>query len=205
MQITCKRFTTICRNIRKNRGLFNMTDVIDDFYKRLPDHPGHLLDLGCGAGEPFPAFLFGRAGRLPGLIFFQNAGFGNHYQPAMNTIFADICTIDLAERQFDAVTSIYCLFHIEYEKHRVIFPEIYRWLKPGGLALFTYATKEYTGAHIFNGYKEFMGENLFYSHTTPESMTATLKSAGFKTESLQYRNIGGETFLWVTISKPVIL
>ncbi len=190
----------------KNRGLFDMTDVIDDFYKRLPDHPGHLLDLGCGAGEPFPAFFIRQGWQVTGVDFSSKMlALANHYQPTMNTILADICTIDLAERQFDAVTSIYCLFHIEHEKHEDIFRKIYRWLKPGGLALFTYATQEYTGAHIFNGYKEFMGENLFYSHTTPENMTATLKSAGFKIESLQYRNIGGETFLWVTIFKPVIL
>ncbi|HOC59654.1 MAG TPA: hypothetical protein PKN70_06880, partial [Smithellaceae bacterium] len=45
------------------------------------------------------------------------------------------------------------------------------WLRPGGKLLFTYATKEYTGADIFNGFKKFMGENLFYSHTTPENLS----------------------------------
>jgi len=75
-------------------------------------------------------------------------------------------------------------------------------LKPGGLSLFTYATKEYTGTEIFNGYKEFMGEQLFYSHTTPDNLFTILKSTGFKIESAQYRQIGGETFLWITIAKP---
>lgn len=75
-------------------------------------------------------------------------------------------------------------------------------MKPGGKLLFTYATKEYTGAEIFNGYKEFLGEKLFYSHTTPDHLAAVLKSIGFTIESAQYRNIGGETFLWMTVGKP---
>ncbi len=80
--------------------------------------------------------------------------------------------------------------------------EIYRWLKPGGHSLFTYATQEYTGAEVFNGYKAFLGEQLFYSHTTPGDLVASLISIGFTIESAQYRQIGGETFLWITIVKP---
>jgi len=47
-----------------------------------------------------------------------------------------------------------------------------------------------------------MGEQLFYSHTTPDSLSAMLISTGFTIESSQYREIGGETFLWMTIAKP---
>lgn len=187
----------------KNRGLFDMTDVIDDFYKRLPRESGRLLDLGCGAGEPFPAYFIQNGWQVTGVDFSARMlELAGHYQPKMKTIFADIRTLKLSDYQFEAVTAIYCLFHIERQKHEEIFRKIYRWLKPGGMALFTYATKEYTGADIFDGYKEFMGEKLFYSHTTPENLTATLKSTGFSVESSQYRSIGGETFLWLTVAKP---
>jgi len=47
-----------------------------------------------------------------------------------------------------------------------------------------------------------MGEKLFYSHTTPGNLTATLESIGFVIESSCYRQIGGETFLWITAAKP---
>jgi hypothetical protein len=47
-----------------------------------------------------------------------------------------------------------------------------------------------------------MSEQLFYSHTTPDALAASLKSIGFAIESSQYRHIGGETFLWLTIAKP---
>jgi cyclopropane fatty-acyl-phospholipid synthase-like methyltransferase len=186
----------------KNRGLFDMTTVIDDFYRRLPCRTGRLLDLGCGAGEPFPAYFIEQGWQVTGVDFSSKMlELAHQYQPAMQTILADIRDIDFADEQFNAITAIYCLFHIEHEQHEEIFRKIHRWLKPGGMALFTYATREYTGADIFNDYKEFMGQNLFYSHSTPEKLDGTLKTAGFEIESLKHREIGGETFLWVTVAK----
>jgi cyclopropane fatty-acyl-phospholipid synthase-like methyltransferase len=200
MQIIYDRFA---ETYDKNRGLFDMTDVITDFYKRLHYQTGQLLDLGCGAGEPFPAHFIQQGWQVTGVDFSQKMlALAHYYQPSLKTICTDICEAEFSNDEFDAVTAIYCIFHIEYKKHEEIFRKIYRWLKPGGKSLFTYATKEYTGAEVFNGYKEFMGEQLFYSHTAPAELTASLKSIGFTIESSQYRQIGGETFLWLTIAKP---
>jgi len=197
-----KIYDRFAETYEKNRGLFDMTDVIADFHQRLNCQTGNLLDLGCGAGEPFPAYFIGQGWQVTGVDFSQKMlDLAHQYQPSLKTICADIGEIDFLAEQFDAVTAIYCLFHIEYKKHEKIFRKIYRWLKPGGKALFTYATKEYTGAEIFNDYKEFMGERLFYSHTTPENLAENLTSIGFTIDSTQYRQIGGETFLWLTIAK----
>lgn len=38
----------------ENRGLFDMSEVFKGFYGLLGFEKGKLLDLGCGAGEPFP-------------------------------------------------------------------------------------------------------------------------------------------------------
>lgn len=197
-----KIYDGFAETYEKNRHLFDMTDVIDDFYKNLPSRRGSLLDLGCGAGEPFPAFFIEKGWQVTGVDFSARMlELARRYQPAMKTIFADIRELELPAAQFDAVTAIYCLFHIEYKKHEEIFRKIHSWLKPGGFCLFTYATKEYTGEEIFNGYKEFMGKKLFYSHTTPEILSEILRFSGFSIESFQYRHIGGETFLWITIAR----
>ncbi len=187
----------------QNRGLFDMSEVIDDFYRRLPERPGRLLDLGCGAGEPFPAFFLARGWRVVGVDFSSRMlELARHFQPKMETLQADIRKVDFPAESFDAVSAVYCLFHIEHEQHPALFSGMHRWLKKGGKALFTYATQEYTGAEVFSGYKEFMGEALFYSHTTPASLRDVLTAAGFAVEACRYRDIGGETFLWVTIAKP---
>ncbi|MEE9910546.1 MAG: methyltransferase domain-containing protein [Deltaproteobacteria bacterium] len=186
-----------------NRGLFDMSGVIADFFQRLPRRPGLLLDLGCGAGEPFPAYFIGQGWQVVGVDFSARMlTLAHHYLPGMKTIFADIRDVNFPEEQFDAVTAIYCLFHIEHATHAELFRKMFHWLKPGGKSLFTYATKEYTGREEFNGYKEFMGEKLFYSHMTPDDLLATLKSTGFTIEATQYRRIGGETFLWITVARP---
>lgn len=196
-------YNRFAKTYENNRNLFDMTDVIADFDQRLPCRPGCMLDLGCGAGEPFPAYFIARGWQVTGVDFSSRMlAMASRFQPKMKTVFADICAVEFPENTFDAVTAIYCLFHIEYEKHEKIFQNIYRWLLPGGKSLFTYATREYTGAEIFNGYKEFMGEQLFYSHTTPDKLKSMLQSIGFAIESEKYRNIGGETFLWMTIAKP---
>jgi cyclopropane fatty-acyl-phospholipid synthase-like methyltransferase len=198
-----KIYDRFAETYEKNRGLFDMTDVIADFYKRLPCESGHLLDLGCGAGEPFPAYFMQQGWQVIGVDFSQKMlELAHRLQPSLKTICDDICDVELPGEQFDAVTAIYCLFHIEHKRHAKIFQKTFQWLKPGGKFLFTYATKEYTGAEVFNGYKDFMGEQLFYSHMSPDDLDTSLKYIGFTIESAQYRRIGGETFLWLTIVKP---
>ena len=58
------------------------------------------------------------------------------------------------------------------------------------------------GADEFEGEKEFMGQQLFYSHTTPENLRAQLADAGLAIRAFDLRDIGGETFLWVTADRP---
>jgi len=70
-----------------------------------------------------------------------------------------------------------------------------------GKVLFTYATKEFTGSIEFDGYKEFMNQELYYSHKSPDKLYADLENTGFNIESADYRNIGNEIFLWVTASR----
>lgn len=86
-------------------------------------------------------------------------------------------------------------------EHFALFGKFYQWLVLQGKVLFTYATKEYTGCVEFDGYKEFMGRELYYSHKNPEKLYDDLEKLGFNIESKDYREIGGETFLWVTVSK----
>jgi len=48
-----------------NRGLFDMTEVLESFYRRLGKSQGRVLDLGCGAGEPFASSFIERGSRIP--------------------------------------------------------------------------------------------------------------------------------------------
>lgn len=187
----------------ESRGIFDMTEVFSAFYRHLDAEKGQVLDLGCGAGEPFASTFVKRSWSVTGVDFSRRMlELAAKYVPEMETILADMRDVEFPPGRFDAVTIIYALFHLPCDDHATLFGRIFDWLRPNGKALFTYATREYTGQPDFDGYKEFMGQQLYYSHKTPERLYADLESIGFAIESRDYRNIGGEVFLWVTINKP---
>ena len=187
-----------------SRGLFDVSEVFEDFFGRLGDKPGNVLDLGCGAGEPFAAAFIKHNWSVTGVDFSrQMLAMAEKYVPTMNRIHADMRKVEFAPSQFEAVTIIYSLFHLPCADHFALFEKIFRWLRPGGRALFTYATEAYTGMPEFDGYKEFLGQELFYSHKRPEALYQDLETVGFAVEASDLREIGGEIFLWVTAHRPL--
>ena len=188
----------------ESRGLFDMSEVLESFYQRLGAEAGDLLDLGCGAGEPFGRYFVDRGWSVVGVDFSARMlELAARYVPEMQTIHSDMRTVEFEPAQFDAVTAVYSLFHVPAAEHPALFEKFRRWLRPGGKVLFTYATREYTGCDEFDGFKEFLGKQLYYSHRTPEHLVSDLEYAGLAVESLDYRDIGGEIFLWVTACRPL--
>ncbi len=185
------------------RDQFDMSAILPPFFTSLDKKTGHLLDLGCGAGIPFPQYFIAHGWSVVGVDFSEEMlKLAAHLVPKMKTKYGDMLSVSFDPDSFDALTAIYSLFHIPREQHAELFLRLHRCLRPGGKMLFTYATKAYTGQDSFEGYKEFMGQRLFYSHLTPEQMDTALKDAGFQIESAVLRKIGGESFLWVTVQKP---
>lgn len=185
------------------RGKFNMTSVFEAFCHGFKTGPGDLLDLGCGAGEPFAAAFAKRGWKVTGVDFsVKMLDLARKYVPDMKTVLADMREMDFGPDQFDAAIMVYCLFHLPVDDQMAVLDRVYRWLRPGGRVLFTYATKEYTDKEEFEGYIDFMGHDLYYSHTTPEKLYARLAEIGFDVQAKDYREIGGEVFLWVTMEKP---
>lgn len=185
-----------------NRDAFDIDHIISAFQSKLPTESGKLLDLGCGAGIPLAQSFVKLGWDVTGVDFSEKMlSLASNNVPQMHTIHSDICSVEIENEQFDAITGIYSLFHIPRERHEGLFTKIHGWLKTGGLLLFTYATEEYTGQSKFDGYKEFMGERLFYSHHEPEALYGLLEKVGLTIESNELHSIAGETFLWITSRK----
>lgn len=195
-------YNGFAKTYEENRGFFDISEILNSFYSQLAMENGHLLDLGCGAGEPVARYFVDRSWTVTGVDFSeQMLELATTYVPEMKTLHADITDVEFESKQFNAITASYSLFHVPAIKHVVLFEKIHQWLRPDGKALFTYATQEYTGSKEFDGYKKFMEQELFYSHKTPDALYADLENIGFNIDSADYRNIGNETFLWVTVSK----
>ncbi len=185
----------------RNRGLFDLSEVLADFIPLLPPE-GHLLDLGCGAGEPVASTFLSRGWKVTGVdLSSAMLALAQTHLPTMELLQADMISAELPSETFDAVTAVYSLFHVPHAQHAAVFSNVHRWLKPAGHFLFTYATKDYTGHARFDGTKEFMAHDLFYSHTTPAEMFDQLADARLRVINATDRNIGGETFLWVTAQR----
>lgn len=185
-----------------NRGLFDMRPIFEDFWRALNKTSGDALDLGCGAGEPFARNFIDRGWRVTGVDFSPRMlQLAQRFVPEMQRVQGDMTQVEFAPRSFDAITAVYSLFHLPRAQHPALFANIANWLRPGGKLLFTYATRHYTGADRFDGTIEFMGKPLYYSHDTPEQLREQLAKAGLEIESEDWREIGGETFLWVTAGR----
>lgn len=191
-------YDEFARTYDDNRGLFDMGPVIADFASRLPA-TGHLLDLGCGAGEPVAQAFIDRGWSVTGVDFSAKMlELAARYVPAMKRIHGDMRDVHFDAGAFDAVCAVYSLFHVPAALHPDLFGRVRTWLRPGGAFLFTYATRAYTGHERFDGTREFLGQALFYSHVTPDEVRQQLADAGFTGIEAVERSIGGEEFLWVT-------
>jgi len=189
-----------------NHGAFDITEILNRFHSSLEPEIGKLLDLGCGAGEPVARYFLNNNWQVTGVDFSERMiELAAKYAPKMVAIRGDIREVKFEPNQFDAVTATYSLFHIPSQLHAELLSEVFQWLKPKGKVLFTYATREYTGAEEYSGYKEFMGTELYYSHKKPTELYDDLQRIGFNLESHEYHTICNETFLWVTAQKPTIL
>lgn len=196
-------YNGFARNYDQNRARFDMTQVFDDFYARLAPGGGRLLDLGCGAGEPFARYFIEHGWNVTGVDFSEGMlDLASRYVPQMKRIHADMREVAFPAGCFEAITAIYSLFHVPSRDHAKLFNKFRRWLTPHGKALFTYATQDYTGSIEFDGYREFMGQQLYYSHKSEDRLFADLDRSGLTIKSTDYRNIGNETFLWVTVCNP---
>ncbi|MCW8888356.1 MAG: class I SAM-dependent methyltransferase, partial [Gammaproteobacteria bacterium] len=163
-----------------NRGLFDISEILNKFYYLLEREQGSLLDLGCGAGEPVAQYFIDNSWSVTGIDFSERMlELASRYVPEMTTIRTNIVDAKFSSNQFDAITATYSLFHIPTSHHTALFKKIYQWLRPDGHFLFTYATEEYTGSKEFDGYKHFMNRQLYYSHKGPTTLYADLENIGF--------------------------
>ncbi len=195
-------YNEFAEDYENNRGAFNISEILNKFYTLVNTSKGALLDLGCGAGEPVAKYYIDKQWSAVGVDFSSRMlEMANKFVPKMETINGNILSVDFDDESFDAVVATYSLFHIKAKKHKALFEKIHHWLKPNGCFLFTYATKSYTGKAVFEGYKTFMGRELFYSHKTPEELYTDLEKVGFEIKAKEYHTIFGERFLWVSVTK----
>lgn len=84
-----KIYDAFAKTYENNRGQFDMSDVLDEFYSKLKPENRQLLDLGCGAGEPVARYFTDHNWSVVGVDFSERMiELASKYAPEMQTMHA---------------------------------------------------------------------------------------------------------------------
>ena len=160
----------------------------------------HLLDLGCGSGDP-AGIKIAKQHRITGVdISKEQIKLAQQNVPTGTFIHSDLGSIEFAEGTFDAVVCFYTLEHIPRKEHQTILNQIHQWLKPGGYLLFSIEAGDYDDQQ-----GEWLGVPMFISTYPPEIMREMVVKAGFEiVETAVENQIENETtipYLWLLAQK----
>lgn len=145
---------------------------------------GAILDIGCGT---FPFFLFNAVcSKKYGLDKIIRKGYDRHFENRgiifINHDLEKLETIPFDSEFFDIVTMLAVVEHLEPGKVTIIFKEIHRILRPGGIFIMTtpivYARpllRFMAGLNLVSSV-EIREHKYAYSHKT---IASKLQEAGF--------------------------
>ena len=160
----------------------------------------HLLDLGCGSGDP-AAIKIAKQHQITGVdISKEQIKLAQQNVPTGTFIQSDLGSIKFPADSFDAIACFYTLEHIPRQEHSAILSQINQWLKPGGYLLFSIEAGDYDDQH-----GEWLGVPIFISTYPPEKMREMVIQAEFKiVETAVENQIENETtipYLWLLAQK----
>ncbi len=126
-------YDIIAEDFDRTRGYY--WPGVKNFIKTLEKSPEKIfLDLGCGNGRYTPL--------LDNMTIYSLDNSENLLKivkskyPHVTTILADVVNTGLSDNMFDYVISIAVIHHLVSETRRIqMINEIYRVLKPGGIAM----------------------------------------------------------------------
>lgn len=153
-------------------GRFSEKNWIERFSEMLP-YRGHVLDIGCGSGEPIDAHLAGRGYSITGVdsspemieMFAANI-------PDQVGIITDMRCLRLGER-FDGLLAWDSFFHLQYEDQRSMFPIFSEHCRSTGPLMFT------SGPVYGEAMGILEGEPLYHASLAPSEYVQILDENGF--------------------------
>jgi len=158
-----------------------------------------VLDLGCGPGVPYGLFVTRRGHDLTGIDFCRkHLARARRHMPGARLICGDVGELPLPEASFDAVLSLYTIFHLPREQHGEMLRRIHRTLRPGGVCLLTFGTSD----SAFGVEADWLGRKMAWSSYRPSVYGDLLGEAGL--EILRSEFEGGpeeEEYHWWVLAK----
>jgi predicted TPR repeat methyltransferase len=157
----------------------------------------HILDLGCGRGEPIGNFFIKADCHVTGVDIARSMlDMCRARFPESFWIRCDMRSMKL-RRKFDAIIAWDSLFHLTQDDQRQMFPVFREHLSPEGLLMFTSGLK--AGRSVGCMY----GCDLYHASLDAEEYESLLASIGFKLllHRIEDPDCGNHT-VWIAQKSP---
>lgn len=144
---------------------------LDRFLLAVP-RGGHILDIGCGGGEPIDRYLIDSDHHLTGVdVSARMIALARTRFPRHIWLHADMRRA-LPGRTFRGILAWDSLFHLPHDDQAAMIEKFGRWLDPGGALLFNSGPEhgEATGCQF--------GDALYHASLDPWRYRELLHDAG---------------------------
>lgn len=159
---------------RVRQEKFSEKKYIDLLVSKIPPK-GHILDVGCGCGDPIAAYLLHLGFNLTGIdVSRKLLTLAKAKCAHMQFIYGDMRTVCI-NAVYDAVIAYDSFFHLPIEDQEGMIARFAGWLKKSGWLLFTTGPEESEGIH-----STMFKESFSYYSLSPAKYQALLETYGFK-------------------------
>ncbi len=182
---------------RLNKNLNEMEQRFFDKLLHLIPKNAKVLDLGSGIGIPYDKYLVKSGCEITGIDISQkHINIARKNVPQAKYIKGDLSNIDFESGSFDAVVSLYAIFHIPREEHKHLFEKIYTILKEKGPILVTMGTNG-----MLMAVEEWIGSEMAWSSYSIEENKKLIQEAGFRLLHVEEEHPYLEHHLWILAQK----
>ena len=176
------------------------TKLENRFFKELLANipkGGKILDLGSGPGIPYDKYLVNSGFQVTGIdISEKHVEMAQKNVPLAHYIKGDFSSLDFGDNSYDAIISLYAVFHIPREEHFDLFLKIHRTLKDDGVVLVTLGLSD-----TELGVDEFIGSRMAWSSYPADKNKELVKGAGFEFLKVEEEHFKEEHHLWILAKK----
>ncbi len=182
---------------RLNKNLNEMEQRFLDKLLQLIPKNANILDLGSGIGIPYDKYLVKPGCEITGIDISQkHINIARKNVPQAKYIKGDLSNIDFESGSFDAVVSLYAIFHIPREEHKHLFEKIYIILKEKGPILVTMGMNG-----MLMAVEEWIGSEMAWSSYSIEENKKLIQEAGFRLLHVEEEHHYLEHHLWILAQK----
>jgi len=154
------------------RGI-DQLPLLGDFVRATPKG-ATVLDAGCGAGHPITAHLTSSF-HVVGVDFsLAQLRLAKELVPNAHFICQDLSALGLTSASIDGICSFYSIIHIPRSHHPHVLRDLYRILRPKGVALLCLGAED-----LPEEVGEYQGVPMFWSHFDANTYLKMLSNIGF--------------------------